>query len=74
MDIIASLNAQVWIIVKIALLFALVIYIIFAYVIVKQVGLMTNTLELGHERVVKLLAAAHLAFAVGVFVFALFAF
>ena len=72
MDILASLDTQIWFILKLALLFGLLIYIIFAFVIVKQVGLMTDTLELGHERVIKFFASAHLLYAMVVFALALF--
>jgi hypothetical protein len=65
------LNFQVWGIAKFFMLFAIVIYIVFALVVVKQVKLMTNALELGYESILKLMAYLHLAFSILVFIFAL---
>ncbi len=56
---------------KIGFLFGLTLYIVFAVVIIKQVNLMTDTLELGHEGVIKNLSIAHLVFSVGVFLLAI---
>ena len=47
------------------------IYIVFALVIIKQVGLMTKTVEVGLGGLIKLIAWAHLIFAVVVFFIAL---
>lgn len=56
---------------KIFVLFAVGLYIIFALVVIKQVGLMTKTVEVGLEGFIKLVAWAHLIFAVVVFFIAL---
>jgi hypothetical protein len=56
---------------KIFALIGLAIYIIFALVVVRQVGLMTDTIEVGFEFVIKLVAWAHLLFAIFVFLTAL---
>lgn len=61
---------SLWAIVKTLALILLGMYLIFALVVVKQVKLMTDTLTLGHESLVKSLAFAHLTFAVFVFVVA----
>ncbi|HJY98418.1 MAG TPA: DUF5657 family protein [Patescibacteria group bacterium] len=60
-----------WFLVKVLSLVLLGMYLIFALVVVKQVRLMTATLQLGFEGFVKFLALAHLIFAVIVFVAAL---
>jgi len=52
---------------KILALFAIGLYIIFALVIIKQVGLMVKTVEVGMEGIIKLIAWAHLIFALVVF-------
>ncbi len=57
--------------VKVGLLLGLLIYIVFAFVVVKQVKLMTDTLELGHEGIIKILSKALLLFAIAVFFFSL---
>lgn len=55
---------------KAAISVAFVFYIIFAFVIVKQVGKMTDTLELGAEGAIRLLAVLHLLLAIVSFVVA----
>lgn len=65
------LNISVWVIAKIMVLFALLLYIIFAFVVVKQTKIMTETLELGLEKVIKTIAFIHMLFAVGTFFLAL---
>lgn len=67
----ASFNMSVWLIVKIAAVIGLVIYVIFAFIVMKQVNLMTETLELDFERPIKAVAAFHLIYAIGVLIFAL---
>ncbi|MEK7188820.1 MAG: DUF5657 family protein [Patescibacteria group bacterium] len=71
MDIIPVLGISVWLVVKAFFLFAILLYIVFALVVIKQVRLMTDTLEIGLEEIIRLVAYIHLAFAILVFVFAL---
>lgn len=56
---------------KVFALFALVLYLIFALVIIRQVALMTATLDVGFGAPIKLLTYIHLGFAVVVFILAL---
>ena len=69
MDISNFINT--WFLLKILSLILLGMYFIFALVVLKQVKLMTATLQLGFEGFVKFIALAHLIFAVIVFVTAL---
>ncbi len=62
---------SIWLIVKIFFLIGLGVYLIFALVVLKQVSIMTETLDIGFELPIKLLSWLHLLFAIGVFVFAL---
>ncbi|MEK7472489.1 MAG: DUF5657 family protein [Patescibacteria group bacterium] len=62
---------MIWSIIKVLILVFLLIYIIFAFVVVKQVKLMTVTLEVGFENQLKLLSIIHLLFAIAVLVFAI---
>ena len=62
---------SVWLIVKVAALILLGMYLVFAIVVVKQVQLMTSTLQLGFEFPVKFLTYIHLGFAIFVFLAAL---
>ncbi len=66
-----TIGLSLWFFAKVAVLFGLLIYIIFTVVVIKQVNLMTATLELGHEREVKIISVLHLVFAVLVFLLAL---
>lgn len=60
-----------WMIAKLIALFALFMYILFALVILRQVTLMTDTLEVGFEEPVRIFALFHLIFALGTFVAAI---
>ena len=65
------INFNFWIIIKILLLVVLGLYGIFAFVITRQVKIMTDTLVLGFEGIAKLLALLNLIFAIIVFITAL---
>ena len=60
-----------WAIIKFFALFILGMYLIFGLVVVRQVKMMTDTLQLGFETLAKLLAYGHMAFAILVFLTAL---
>lgn len=60
-----------WPILKIMFMIGLLVYIAFAVVMVRQVSLMTKTLELGHENFIKYVSIGHLVFAIGIFLLAL---
>lgn len=62
---------SVWFFIKIAALILLALYLVFALVVVRQTILMTDTLKLGFETPIKILAYAHLIFAIFVFLTAL---
>lgn len=64
---IPSLAISILFIGKIFVLFALVLYLVFAFVVVRQVKLMTDTLEVGFEFPIRLLSYVHLLFAFLVF-------
>lgn len=69
--IIPVLGVSVWFIVKIFVLFALLVFIVFSVVVVRQVNLMTETLKVGLETPLKIIALTHLILAILVFLFAL---
>ena len=48
-----------------------VLYIMFALVVIRQVQLMTATLEIGFDKQLKFLSVLHLLFAIGVLVFSI---
>lgn len=65
------LNIDVWGVAKIFVLVAMAIYVVFAFVIVRQSRIMTDTLELGLEKAIRTIAFAHMLFAIGTFVVSL---
>lgn len=71
METVNIINFDFWIIIKILILIALGLYIIFAFVITRQVKVMTATLTLGFESISKILAWVHLFFVAYVFFTAL---
>lgn len=64
MDTIPLTNIQIWVVIKISAMVLLGMYLVFSLVLVRQVKLMTDTLQLGFESTVRGLAFFHLAFAV----------
>jgi hypothetical protein len=72
-DILKELiGISVWTVGKIAILFALSIYILFAVIVVRQVKLMGQTLN-GHLNfIIKLVGWIHLLVAIAAFLLALF--
>lgn len=71
MENLGFLNFDIWVLVKIFTLIILGMYIFFAFVIKRQVRVMTNTLQLGNESVARFLAFIHLVFAILVFITAI---
>lgn len=71
MEAIPFIGINMWIIVKSFALILLGMYLIFGLVVVRQVKMMTSTLQLGFESLITLLAYVHLAFAILVFLTAL---
>lgn len=66
------LGVSIWFLIKIATLILLGLYLVFALVVVRQTKLMTSTITLGPEGLIILLGYIHLAFAILVFLAALF--
>lgn len=52
--------------------FAVGVYVVFATLVVRQVYLMTQTIKLGIELPVKIIAWSHLFFAIAVFILSFF--
>ncbi|HJY98844.1 MAG TPA: DUF5657 family protein [Patescibacteria group bacterium] len=70
-ETIPVLGIQIWTVIKVLSLILLGMYLVFSLVLVRQVKLMTTTLQLGFASTAKTLAFAHLAFAVFVFLAAI---
>ena len=65
------LGFTIWSVIKVLILIFLAIYVIFSLVLIRQVQLMTKTLEIGFETQLKFLSFIHFLFAVGVLAFAI---
>jgi len=65
-------NINIWIIAKVLVCFSLLIYLVFAGIMVRQVNLMTESIKLGWDWVLKIVALMHLLVAILVFLSALF--
>jgi len=65
------LSINLMAIVKIFVILALSIYVIFSLVVIKQVKLMTETVEIGTEWLMKIVSYIHFLFAVAVLIFAI---
>lgn len=70
-EVLPIIGVSVWLIAKILVLIALAIYSIFAFVVLRQIQLMTDTLEVGFEAPVRMLGISHLIFSLVIFVLAL---
>ncbi len=71
METLPIIGISMWAIIKTFALVLLGIYLVFGLVVVRQVKMMTDTLQLGFEGLAKLLAYGHMAFAILVFLTAL---
>lgn len=65
------LGDSVWVIAKILVLIGIGVYVVFALVVVRQVKIMTETLEVGFEAPIRLFSLALLVVSILVFLFAL---
>jgi hypothetical protein len=70
MEILDTFSSQIWILGKYVILFALLLYIIFSLVVIRQVSLMNKTLDVNFEKPVALFSYLHFLLALGVFIFA----
>jgi hypothetical protein len=71
-DILTSGASTVFVLLKIGFLVFLFIYVIFAGVIIKQVRMMTDTLDLGLETQIKLIVLIHFLISLVILVLAFF--
>lgn len=66
------LEASFWLLLKVFILLGIALYFVFAVVVIKQVNLMTETVEMPVDPTLRTLAWAHFIFALAVFLIALF--
>lgn len=72
MEVFAQYTPSLLLAIKLAIILFLVIYIVFAGVVVKQVRIMTETLQVGMEQTIRLMAVVHFITSLVVFVLAVF--
>ncbi len=70
-EIFTSSESFLFLIVKLGIIIFLLLYIVFAGVVVKQARMMTDTLEVGFETPIKLIALLHFLFSLVVFTLAI---
>lgn len=61
-------DISIWQIIKWFVVFAEVLYLVFAFVIVKQVKVMLDTLDIGFSFPVRLISYSHFLFALGIII------
>lgn len=66
-----ELNLPIWFFVKVLFIFAILVYVFFAGVVVRQVYLMTGTLKIGFETFLRAVSWLHLLLAFAVLFLAL---
>ena len=71
MQVILGSPAPIWVALKIFFVIGLAVYSIFALVVFQQTKIMSKTVGLSFELPIKILALLHLAFAIGLLIFAL---
>jgi hypothetical protein len=71
MDLTTFANGSIWLLVKAAFLLGILIYIVFAVIVVRQVKIMMEALDVGFEKVIRLLAYLHLLGSIASFLLAL---
>jgi len=70
-ELLGFADSSVHLFVQLGATIGFIVYVIFAFVILKQVGTMTKTLEMGFERPIQIIAVFHLLFAMATLGFAL---
>lgn len=71
MDITSFTAGSAWVFVKIAFLLGILIYTVFAVIVVRQVKIMMEALDVGFERAIRTLAHLHLLGSIASFLLAL---
>jgi hypothetical protein len=68
----SSFESPALLVLKVAALIFLFLYLAFAAILIKQVKIMTDTLEVGLEGLIKVIVFIHFVFALGVFLLSIF--
>lgn len=70
-QVLPIIGVSAWLIAKVLVLVALAIYGVFAFVVMRQIQLMIDTLEVGFEAPIRMLGISHFVFSLIIFVLAL---
>jgi Family of unknown function (DUF5657) len=62
----------IWLILKVFFIIGLSVYSIFAFVVIRQTQIMTSTVKLQFEGIIKLIALIHFVFAICLLIVAIF--
>ena len=71
-DLVLSGENFIFLLIKVGLIIFLFLYLIFATVVIRQVKMMTETLEVGFETQVKFIVLLHFVIALVVFLMSIF--
>ncbi len=63
----AGLETPIWSIAKLVVLFGLLVYLVFAVVVIRQVQLMTRTVTGDLDHIIRAVSWIHFALAAGIF-------
>lgn len=74
MDIFGNTDIPFLSLIKPLFLLALLVYVVFGFIVIKQVRLMSNTLEIGLEKGIEVTAYVHMFLVIFVFVLSLLLF
>ena len=65
-------GSDTWSIIKIMFLVGMLLYLFFAYIVLRQITHMSKTLKVGFEGPITVLGIVHLVCAIGIFILAFF--
>ena len=71
-DLVLSGENFIFLLIKVGLIIFLFLYLIFAAVVIRQVKMMTETLEVGFETQIKFIVLLHFVIALVVFLMSIF--
>jgi hypothetical protein len=71
MNDLVAIGSSFALLAKMGIIIFLIVYIIFSFAVSKQVKIMTDTLEVGFESQIKVIALIHIALSVAVLVVAI---
>ncbi|KKR29401.1 MAG: hypothetical protein UT61_C0031G0004 [Candidatus Woesebacteria bacterium GW2011_GWA1_39_8] len=73
MEILSSFPDQTFLVIKVILIVLVAFYTIFSVVLIKQVSLMTQTVQMALSKSIKAVAVLHFFVSLGLLIFVLFA-